>query len=344
MSNMQQGEPLENSHLDENDEGQAEATHSRKRMLSDETFTPQKKAKTSVADSPPQSPFVRALLSKSTSVKPVLEKRKQQEVVTLLDNASITSRPCNVPELISALEGSERAKKACPEESTGLRKNAFDQMMAQGNLTDKPSATFKNRLPMPTCEPNVESDDKCAKVIHAIIVWINYALVYRHFNKRMSGLYLWSREKTLGKTMLCNAISSVFTCYEWVFGDKGWQQDWDVGVRYECIIYNAINHSQLSHRQIEMHGDGKPIAVMRRNQKICSHTPERTPFIITSNMPPEQLDYDSDMGIWTSRMVVLNIDECPLFDLIEKILSHYKVKLRKESPLPDNLSYFRIDE
>jgi len=174
-------------------------------------------------------------------------------------------------------------------------------------------------------------------VMHYIITWINYAIIDRTFHKNYAGLYLWSYDKSLGKTLLCRVISKIVNCYWWVFEDEGWQQDWNGKKRYDCIIYNALNQDSLSFRQVEMHGDREPIAVRRRNQRTCGHIEPETPFIITSNVPPEKLGYsdrDKDITVWTERMLVVCIDYCPIFDLIERIKQVYNVHIKEEPERP----------
>jgi len=182
------------------------------------------------------------------------------------------------------------------------------------------------------------------KALHYILVWFNYTLVDRMFHKQYSGLYLWSYGKTLGKTLLCSVISKIVNCYWWVFQDEGWQQDWDDDKKYDCIIYNAINSDILEHRQVELHGDRKPIPVKRRNQRLCAHVDPETPFIITSNKPPEKLGYKEkgqDIEVWTKRMLIVCVDECPLWDLIEQMERRYNVVMQKEPPKP-RLKHCRI--
>jgi len=182
------------------------------------------------------------------------------------------------------------------------------------------------------------------QVLHYVSVWINYAIVDRHFHKNYAGLYLWSYGKSFGKTLLCTILSRMINCYWWVFEDEGWQQDWDQKKQYKCIIYNALNDDSLRFRQVEMHGDRQPIAVRRRNQKVCGHIVPETPFIVTSNVPPEELGYiqkNRDIDVWNERMLIVCVDNCPLFDLIEKIKREYNIVIREE-PRPPALQYRRI--
>jgi len=182
------------------------------------------------------------------------------------------------------------------------------------------------------------------KALHYILVWFNYTIIERMFHKQYAGLYLWSYGKTVGKTLLCSVISKIINCYWWVFEDEGWQQDWDERKRYKCIVYNALNSNLLEHRQIEMHGDRKPIPVKRRNQRVCGHIEAETPFIITSNKPPEELGYgasNADIEVWTERMLIVCVDGCPLWDLIEQMKKRYNIVMEKEPPKP-KLKHRRI--
>jgi len=196
---------------------------------------------------------------------------------------------------------------------------------------------FKIDSPVFDYHRNEEDKLKHMEVLNQIIGWINYRLIDRQFNKLLAGLYLWSYGFSVGKTMLCNVLSKVFTIYWWVFEDSEWQQDWKNNHRYDCIVYNALNTTLLRFRQIESHGDRKEIPVTKRNQKFCDHIAADTPFITTSNKPPEKLGYEykeCNTEVWKARQLTVCCDDCPLFPLIDLIIELWNIKMPKEDALP----------
>jgi len=131
--------------------------------------------------------------------------------------------------------------------------------------------------------------------------------------------------------------------YDWCFDDGGWQQDFKRNVNYDCIIYNALNRPILAFRQIELHGDRKPITITKRNQKQCDHIKDDTAFIITSNLHPEDLGYDEtncEIKIWKARCLIICIDGFPLFPLIDKLIKQFNVKFKEEDDLPEGCDIF----
>lgn len=187
-------------------------------------------------------------------------------------------------------------------------------------------------------EPSVNYDERTLKVYNYILNWINFRLIDKKINKQISGLYLWSKQTDLGKTLLCNTLGKVFRCYTWVFCNVEWQQDYKSGDCYDMIIYNALNSNLLNFHQVELHGDGMKIGVPKRNDRQQATINAYTPFMITSNKHPTELGYNEfpDMDPWMKRMLVINVDGAPLFPVIDKIIQHFKIPVLEE----DDISYF----
>jgi len=202
-------------------------------------------------------------------------------------------------------------------------------------------STFFNKI----TQREEEMSENHLMVLNYTISWINFRLIDKKFNKRRSGIYLWSYGFSVGKTYLCNVLSKIFTMYDWVFEDNEWQQDWINNHRYDCIIYNALNTPLLRFRQIESHGDRKEIPVTKRNQKFCDHIKSDTPFIITSNKAPEELGYvekDCNIGVWKARFLTICVDNCPLFPLIDRIIRQFHITFKEEDEVPDSMEYDEI--
>jgi len=195
-------------------------------------------------------------------------------------------------------------------------------------------STFFNKI----TQREEEMSKNHLMVLNYIIGWINYRLIDKSFRKHLSGIYLWSYHYSVGKTYLCNVLSKIFVMYDWVFEDNDWQQNWRNNHHYDCIIYNALNSPLLRFRQIESHGDRKEIPVTRRNQHFCDHIKPDTPFIITSNKPVESLGYeekDCNSDVWKERMLIICVDNCPLFPLIDKIIQQFDIRFKEENVLPE---------
>jgi len=181
-------------------------------------------------------------------------------------------------------------------------------------------------------------EEKKVVRLNYILGWINFRLVEKKFAKQWSGLYLWSYNTSVGKTLLCRVLGKVFKTYHWVFEDKSWQQEFSMENHYECIVYNAVNGALLPFRQVELHGDRDKITIMRRNQKVAAYIRKDTPYIFTSNLPPEQLGYDNgekDMEPWKERMLVVCVDEMNLFELVEHIRTSFGVVEEAEDVIPE---------
>jgi len=206
------------------------------------------------------------------------------------------------------------------------------------NITRFMTPIKKNKI---TPFNKIEYTEKSWLALHYILTWINYRLIDKSFHKEFSGLYLWSSNCSVGKTLLCNVLSKIFRMYWWEFEDSDWQQSWNNGYNYECIVYNAVNSSSLlKFRQIELHGDRKEIAISKRNQKICDHIKKDMPYIITSNLPMVNLGYDKsgyEIMVWEARMISVNLTDIPLMDLINKIIREYNVILDKEDDPPADI-------
>jgi len=248
-------------------------------------------------------------------------KRRHDQVVTT-DNPLLNKRQAT-PQAKAFLQGMRAASQ------TQVRLDGFLQPVQPTLLSEFPKDGILERHWV---------------IFNHIIVWINYYLLERKFHKRGAGLYIWSYGKNLGKTLLCNVLEKIVSCYWWVFEDEGWQQQWNDGKTYKCIIYNALNQNLLPFRQIELHGDRQEIGVRKRNNNNLSVVRPCTPFIITSNKPPEDLGYDQhgqDIDVWTNRMLILDVGDCELFPLIDRILEERNIAMVKE-PAPPAFQFWRI--
>lgn len=198
------------------------------------------------------------------------------------------------------------------------------------------------RTPISYFQLNEYDDDRTFNntiKLNRIIDWLNFRLFEKKFNKQWSGLYLWSHQCSVGKTTLCQVLGKIFKGYPWVFGDKDWQQRWDTSIEYDFIIYDAMNSDLLPFRQIEAHGDKEDIVVSKRNQHDYKRVKPKTPYIINSNKPMEQLGYKEqgfNMIVWKARLLSICLDDgCNLFPLIKKIIEEYNIYLESDDPIPE---------
>lgn len=168
-----------------------------------------------------------------------------------------------------------------------------------------------------------------------IVTWYNYRLVENKFNKRIAGLYLYSKGFTKGKTLFCQILSQIGNVYFWdIHGDQGWQQQWEIGKEYDCIVFNAVNRNIIPFDLIERLADKIEVTVPIRNQRVPEKIKKKVGFIITSNKLPEELGYSEDMNIWRERMAVINVDD-PMFDIIESMKKVHNIKDDQDDELPD---------
>jgi len=159
--------------------------------------------------------------------------------------------------------------------------------------------------------------------------WIKHVLIGEDFAKSYSGLYLWSHQHSMGKTLLCRVISKIINTYWWTFEDENYQQLWKIDSHYKCIIYDGLNDCLLPFRHIEDHGDGKAIAIRKRKQ-VNHYTKEKTPFIITSNKSVDNLGYDRnqcDMNVWKENMIVICLDDLNILSFIDVLKKEYNINM-----------------
>jgi len=181
-------------------------------------------------------------------------------------------------------------------------------------------------------------EEKKIVKLNYVLEWINLRLVEKKFAKQWSGLYLWSYETSVGKSLFCRTLSKVFKTYYWVFEDEDWQQEFSMECNYECIVYNAVNGPLLPFRRVEIHGDRDKVTVPRRNQQVAAYVRKDTPFIVTSNRPVEDLGYENgtkNMEPWKERMLIVNLDEINFFQLIDHVRESFGVSEEPEDVIPE---------
>jgi hypothetical protein len=259
-----------------------------------------------------------------------------------------SKKDSNVESVIESKDD-DKVKHVKPAESIAARTNQ-NKSLHRNNQTTMSIYVIRNRNVEISYFKSGELDgEDHAKRLNFIIGWINHRLIRKRSTKEMTGLYIWSEKKSIGKTLLCRVLSLVFESHWWAYSDNealGWQQGWQEDKNYELIIYNSVNYSDLiSFYQIENHGDEIPITVPKRNQRKPTVIKPDTPFMMNSNKPPEKLGFDPkmDMTVWTDRMLVINCSHFKLFPLVDKIKQHFGVEVKKKDPPPEIITSFRID-
>jgi hypothetical protein len=246
------------------------------------------------------------------------------------------SNPNNIPSIIKTRTNSNN--------NTIVTTNNTNVMKETANSLPKRNVSINKRKTISLFDKSEIQCERMLMALNYIITWINFRLIEKKFCKETSGIYIWSYQRSVGKTALCNVLAKIFKFYFWSFEDKEWQQDWEYGDNYDCIVYNAINSALLKFRQIENHGDRNQITVMKRNQRKAGHIKPDTPFIITSNKPAEKLGYDEkdmDINVWKDRMIIVCVDNIPLFPLIDRIIEQFNIVFKKEDPIPDIYKTYR---
>lgn len=153
----------------------------------------------------------------------------------------------------------------------------------------------------------------------AIAEWYNIRLVDLFYEKPIAGLYIWSKEINMGKTELIKVLKMIDKCYEWTYNDGKWQQNWNKGMDYKLIVFNAMNGPYVEFELIEQLGDEVNYSIPQRYETNQGFINAGLPFIITSNKPPDELGYSDHKKIdpiWLGRMIVIELDE-PIFPLLE---------------------------
>ena len=150
----------------------------------------------------------------------------------------------------------------------------------------------------------------------------NTKLVDRSVSKKVSGLYLYSTETSLGKTALLRTIAKLENCFIHCLSDGGWQEEYDVDAigdsRYKAYLIDAINTDyNFNFSNLETLSDAD-VKLMRRGTTPGTLV-KNTPFMITSNITPEELFGERRGQILRARCMVVNCNSIALFKQINII-------------------------
>lgn len=154
-----------------------------------------------------------------------------------------------------------------------------------------------------------------------IAKWYNFRLVDQIWNKNVSGLYIWSRPKGMGKNEFVYLLKRIDpNVYEWDKNDNGWQQNWDKKKDYSLIAFNAVSNSKhVPFNIFEDFGDKEStITIKKRFDSEPDYISAQTPWIVTANKPPEEIYPKEDVEVIYERALVVELNE-DLFDFINWI-------------------------
>lgn len=137
-----------------------------------------------------------------------------------------------------------------------------------------------------------------------ILSWIQLRLIDQKWNRKVSGLYIYSRSSRTGKTSLAKILSELFAVY-W------WNQENDKDTDYELIVFDGLTNlnSKLSNL-IYFLSDGEYVRFDGRLLK------RRIPFIILSNISMTELGLDND------NIIQIEVNDS-LFNVIDIIMNKY---------------------
>jgi len=263
---------------------------------------------------------------------PIPSKNSNISNIPTLVNKSIPKQTNMIQTVLDSYTGELETSKVSSKDTTAEREVK--------KVVKKPSGhtTLYQKKTIPLFEDgDQEMESKHVKALNQIIKWFNKRIVEEGYHKRISGLYLWSRDYSLGKTLLCTILSKIRMSHWHCFTDKGWQQNFPKGSSKKMKLYilNGVNTEDQARQlidKIEFAGDRQDIVVPRRNQHSPEYIAAETPYIINSNKPVEELlsDHDFNATMIKQRLLIVCCDECPLFPLIDRIADIYNIKLPEE--------------
>lgn len=167
-----------------------------------------------------------------------------------------------------------------------------------------------------------------------ILKFYNFRLVEQRFNKKASGLYLWSRPVSIGKSTLLKLLQLIDpNIYFWDSDDRGWQSKWDKTKDYSMIAFDAINCGKdVPFRIYERFGDKANVTMNQKYEADPDYISSKTPSITTSNGPPEEIWPGKKIHVFKERIITLELKE-PIFHLIDLIAEYNGVnKIEPNDP------------
>ena len=165
-------------------------------------------------------------------------------------------------------------------------------------------------------------DPQTQAVYSRIVHFQNRKLVLRSNAKRLSGLYLQSNGTSIGKSSLLNTIKELVLCYNHCLTDLGWQEAYDLDAKneqaYKCYMIDAFNDTtNYDFSSLEKLCDSS--VKLKRRGLPHGELPRGTPFVISSNLPPQDLLNIFTARIFKARALSVNCTGVLLFKLINII-------------------------
>ena len=161
-------------------------------------------------------------------------------------------------------------------------------------------------------------------------------------HKKLSGLYLFSSTRSLGKSSLINVVQKLVYSFKHCLSDNGWQEEFDVDTssakKYEIYLVDGINDAQAYDFNLLENICDQNVSIKRRN--AAPGTLYRgTPFLISSNLSPYELFGQVSGNNLSARAMILNISSVQLFPIINEIIRVHGLEPYEENNLaiPDDI-------
>ena len=151
----------------------------------------------------------------------------------------------------------------------------------------------------------------------------------RNTSKKVSGLYLYSQSRSLGKSSFVNAISKLELAFRHCLSDNGWQDRFDVDTisndSYKVYLVDGINEADTFDFSVIENICDSDVSLKRRGT-----TPgilrKGTPFLITSNISPKKLFGNVGGRNLKARAMIVNLGNVVLFPLINEIIDRHELE------------------
>ena len=158
-------------------------------------------------------------------------------------------------------------------------------------------------------------------VFYRLGYWWNRKLVGKTTNKKMTGIFVFSHDTSLGKSSFCRTVSDIGRVYNYCRTDNLWQENFDMDATgdyaYDVFILDGIQEKNEIDFAIFENITDHDVLIKRRG-KVGGILKKHTPFIIMSNRSPSEL-FGTQSTVLTARCMVINMTSTTLFPCIDHI-------------------------
>ena len=147
---------------------------------------------------------------------------------------------------------------------------------------------------------------------------MNHKLVQGSDEKKLTGLYLYSNELSIGKSALLKCISEIALTYRHCLTDNGQQETYDSDAideeAYKAYLIDGFN--EIANYDFSLLENICDFDVnLKRRGNVPGTLKKKTPFIITSNLSPNNLLGNLRGDILKARALIINCTGVTLFGI-----------------------------